>query len=134
VTWPLTVNAAEGRCIDCFFAIKDRIATMANTYRREFGLVPNFRAGLHVGPVVIGECGDARRQIAYFGDAMNVAARLQEYCKVTGRDLLVSADLLRHVRASVEIVSTALGPVRLRGRAATVEVFGIERRLASEAR
>jgi adenylate cyclase len=52
-----------------------------------------FRAGLRAGSVVISECGDSRRQIAYFGDTMNVAARLQERCKEVSRALLVSADL-----------------------------------------
>ena len=58
-------------------------------------MVPSFRAGLHAGHVVISECGSSRRQLAYFGDTVNVTARLQEYCKEVGRNLLVSADLLR---------------------------------------
>jgi hypothetical protein len=35
--------------------------------------------------VVISECGDSHRQIAYFGDTLNVTARLQEHCKEVGR-------------------------------------------------
>ena len=94
VTWPLDERMSGGRCIDCFFAIADTIAEKADSYRQEFGMVPNFRAGLHAGPVVISECGSSRRQLAYFGDTVNVTARLQEYCKEAGRNLLVSADLL----------------------------------------
>jgi len=65
--------------------------------------------------VVISECGNSRRQIAYFGDTVNVAARL------------VSADLLRHIRPGPDFVVKALGEARLRGRSATVEVFAVER-------
>ena len=65
--------------------------------------------------------------IAYFGDAMNVAARLQEHCKVTGSDLLVSVDVLRAVECCREFTSTSLGPVLLRGRAVPVELFAIAR-------
>jgi class 3 adenylate cyclase len=50
-------------------------------YERDFDIVPAFRAGLHAGSVVISECGDAKRQLAYFGDTMNVAARFCEHCK-----------------------------------------------------
>src|SRR6266852_9599612 len=128
VTWRLAAKGSERRCLDCFFAIQDSIAEKTDTYRREFGLVPNFRAGAHAGPVVISECGDSRRQIAYFGDTMNVAARLQEHCKEVGRALLVSADLLRPVRPGSDLVVEALGPTQLRGRAAAVEVFAVERR------
>jgi adenylate cyclase len=128
VTWRVADKASQRGCLDCFFAIQDRIADKADFYRREFGLVPNFRAGAHTGPVVISECGDSRRQVAYFGDTVNVTARLQEHCKEAGRALLVSADLLRLVRPGSDLVVEALGPTQLRGRAAAVEVFAVERR------
>ena len=133
VTWRLAAKMSKRRYLDCFFAIQDRIAENADLYRREFGLVPNFRAGLHAGSVVISECGDSRRQVAYFGDTVNVAARLQEYCKEVGRTLLVSADLLRLVRPGSDVVVEALGPTQLRGRAAAVEVFAVERRRLTNA-
>jgi adenylate cyclase len=133
VSWRPTAQMSERHYLDCFFAIQDRIAERADLYRREFGVVPNFRAGLHTGSVVISECGDSRRQIAYFGDTMNVTARLQEHCKEAGRALLVSADLLRLVRPGSDLVVEALGPTQLRGRAAAVEVFAVERRRLTNA-
>jgi class 3 adenylate cyclase len=128
VTWPLDDRMSGGRCIDCFFAIADSIAERAESYRQEFGMVPSFRAGLHAGNVVISECGSSRRQLAYFGDTVNVTARLQEHCKEAGRNLLVSADLLRHMKLKPAFAIEALGEARLRGRAAAIEVFAIERR------
>jgi len=133
VTWRLAAQMSERHYLDCFFAIQDRIAERADLYRREFGVVPNFRAGLHTGSVVISECGDSRRQIAYFGDTMNVTARLQEHCKEVGRALLVSADLLRLVHPGNDLVVEARGPTQLRGRAAAVEVFAVERRRLTNA-
>ena len=128
VTWPLDERMSGGRCIECFFAIADSIAEKAESYRQEFGMVPNFRAGLHAGHVVISECGSSRRQLAYFGDTVNVTARLQEHCKEAGRNLLVSAELLHHMKLKPAFAIEALGEVRLRGRAAAIEGFAIERR------
>jgi len=128
VTWPLDEKMSGGRCIDCFFSIADAIAEKADSYRQEFGMMPTFRAGLHAGPVVISECGNSRRQLAYFGDTVNVTARLQEYCKEAGRNLLVSADLLRHVKPKPDILVEPLGQAQLRGRAAAIEVFAVQRR------
>jgi class 3 adenylate cyclase len=128
VTWPLNERMSSGRCIDCFLAIADAIAAKADSYRKEFGMVPNFRAGLHAGSVVISECGSSRRQLAYFGDTVNVTARLQEYCKEAGRNLLVSADLLSHMQPNANILIEPLGPAQLRGRAAPIEVFAVQRR------
>jgi class 3 adenylate cyclase len=133
VTWPLSREGSGGggRCLDCFFAVEDRIAKSADSYRREFGRVPRFRGALHAGPVVISECGDSRRQIAYFGDTVNVTARLQEHTKEAGRPLLVSADLLRRLQPGPDLRVMALGQAALRGRAAAVEVFAVERGLRS---
>jgi hypothetical protein len=43
--------------------------------------------------------------------------------------LLVSADLLRRVRPSPDLQVVALGQAALRGRAAAVEIFAVERGL-----
>jgi adenylate cyclase len=128
VTWRVTANPSARRYIDCFFAIQDRIAEQADQYLREFGLVPSFRGGLHAGLVAISECGDSHRQVAYFGDALNVAARLQEHCKEEGRTLLVSADLVRLATPGADVIVEPLGPTPLRGRAAPIDVFAVERR------
>jgi adenylate cyclase len=129
VTWPLDEGMSGGRCIDCFFAIADSIAEKADSYRQEFGIVPSFRAGLHAGHVVTSECGSSRRQLAYFGDTVNVTARLQEHCKEVGRNLLVSADLLHLMKLKPAFAVEPLGEARLRGRAAAIEVFAVERRI-----
>jgi class 3 adenylate cyclase len=128
VTWRVTPGKPQRRYLDCFFAIQDRVAETADQYRREFGLVPDFRAGLHAGPVVISECGDSRRQVAFFGDTVNVTARLQAHCKEAGRALLVSGELLRLTNPGNEFAVSALGPTQLRGREAALEVFAVERR------
>ena len=56
----------------------------ARRYRGRFGVVPEFRAALHCGEIVAGEIGDVRREIAYVGDTLNVAARLLDAAKTTG--------------------------------------------------
>jgi class 3 adenylate cyclase len=60
---------------------------------------------------------------------MNVIARLQEHCKTLGHPLLAPADLLRRVRPSGDLRVEALGQAALRGRAAAVEIFAVERGL-----
>jgi len=132
VTWPVGTSP-ERAYVDCFFAIQDRIAELAGRYESEFGLVPEFRAGIHAGPVVISECGDSRRQVAYFGDTVNVAARLQAHCKEAGRPLLVSGELFRLLPPGPDFLVDTLGPTQLRGRAAPVEIFAVARRTPAAA-
>lgn len=126
VTWPLTVNPARNaRCLSCFFAIEQKMARLTADYRRDFGVVPRFRAGMHAGPVIVSECGDTKRQLAYFGDTMNVAARLREYCKMIDGALVVSGDLLRHIKIPAGIAVGDIENVVLRGRQAPLEAHAI---------
>jgi class 3 adenylate cyclase len=126
VTWPVGAKLSRSY-IDCFLAIEDCVAALTDRYKAEFGLVPEFRAGIHAGPVVISECGDSHRQVAYFGDTMNVAARLQAHCKQANRRLLVSGELVRLLPEATDFRVEPLGPTELRGRAAPVEVFAVAR-------
>jgi hypothetical protein len=95
VSWPVSADPARNaRRVLCFSVIERKMARLAADHRREFQVAPAFHAGLHAGPVFVSECRDAKRQLAFFGDTMNVAARLCEHSKAVDRQLVVSRDLL----------------------------------------
>jgi class 3 adenylate cyclase len=127
VSWPVSDDPAQNaRCVACFFAIERKIASLASDYEAEFGAAPGFRAGLHAGTVIVSECGDAKRQLAFFGDTMNVGARLCEYCKTINRRLVVSGDALRLMTIRPGLVIGDGERVAVRGRQERVEVHVIE--------
>lgn len=131
VSWPVTGDCArDARCVACFFAIERKFEGLASDYEVEFGIAPTFRAGLHTGPVVVSECGDAKRQLAYFGDTMNVAARLCDHCKAIDAPLVVSGDLMRIMTLTDEFQALAAERIQLRGRQAPTEVLAIKEREA----
>ncbi len=131
VTWPLSNDPERNaRALRCFFAAEDRMAKLTPAYTQEFGIAPRFRAGIHAGPVVVSECGDAKRQIAYFGDTMNVAARLCDHCKAADEALLVSADLLRAAAVPPGLAVGAPASIALRGRQAPVATHAVRRSTA----
>jgi adenylate cyclase len=132
VTWPATDDPGlDARCLHCFLAIDDRISGLSREYEREFGTVPRFRAGLHAGPVIVSECGGAKRQLAYFGDTMNVAARLCESCKTRSCRLLVSGDLLSRLAIPPNLAVDAGEIVSLRGRDQPLEIHEARRNVAA---
>ncbi len=127
VIWPLGEDPARNaRCHSCFDAIERRMEALGPTYAAEFGVVPTFRAGIHAGAVVVSECGDAKRQLALFGDTMNVAARLCDDCKTIGARLVVSGDLARlmTIPAGASIGEPRL--VEARGRRERVEALTVQ--------
>jgi class 3 adenylate cyclase len=128
VTWPLSGDPERNaRSLRCFFAIEEKMVDLAASYAQEFGVVPRFRAGIHAGPVVVSECGVAKRQIAYFGDTMNVAARLCEHCKAAGETLVASADLLRSAAVPQGLGVGRQANLMLRGRQTPVEAHAVHR-------
>jgi adenylate cyclase len=127
VTWPVDADSARNaRCLQCFAAIDRTMADLADTYQRTFAVVPQFRAALHCGPVIVSECGSAKRQLALFGDTMNVTARLCEHCKQASQHLMVSADLLRRLSIPPHLVVGNGETVTLRGRHEPIEVHAIQ--------
>jgi class 3 adenylate cyclase len=128
VTWPLSDDPERNaRALRCFFAAEDRMADLAPAYTRAFGVAPQFRAGIHAGPVVVSECGDAKRQIAFFGDTMNVAARLCDHSKAAGEALVASAEMLNGAAIPPGLGIGSRLNVRLRGRQAPVEAHAVRR-------
>ena len=126
VTWPLDADVARNtRCLDCCAAIDRTMAALADTYQRAFAVVPQFRAGLHCGPVIVSECGSTKRQLAFFGDTMNVTARLCEYCKQASQHLVLSADLLTRLTIPPDLVVGKAETIELRGRQEPIEVHAI---------
>jgi type I site-specific restriction endonuclease len=128
VTWRLADDPdRNARALRCFFAAEDRMAGLTSAYARKFGVAPRFRAGVHAGPVVVSECGDTKRQIAYFGDTMNVAARLCDHCKIAREALLVSADLLRAAAVPPGFNVGTGASIALRGRQAPIAAHAVRR-------
>jgi len=116
ITWPLRTGVRDANCIRCFFAVRDVIAAAAAQYERDFGVVPRFRAGLHGGTVTAGELGDLRQQIVFVGDILNTAARLEEYAKRSGFDLVVSGALLERLALPAGVEARRCGELLLRGK------------------
>lgn len=127
LTWPGEKALADGDCLACPFVARDRIGANGEQYRERFGVLPDFRAALHCGEIVAGEIGDVRREIAYVGDTLNVAARLLDAAKTLGRDVLISADLLARATLPPGIVAEPLPTLTVRGRAAPLEIAALDR-------
>lgn len=126
-TWRLDRPDAAAAAVRACFAARARLAARADEYEREFGLRPDFRAGLHCGKVAIGELGLLKMEIALIGDTMNTAARIVQACRDTGHAVLASAALIEGAgELPAGIVARALGPVALRGKGASLALYALD--------
>jgi adenylate cyclase len=95
----------------CFAALA-RLSERSAYYEREFGTSAQVRAGLHCGPVVVGEMRSVRKEIAILGDALNTTARLLDACRDSGETVIASADLLDRLSVPAGVVTRSLGPIQ----------------------
>ena len=127
ITWLVTEGRTDGRPVACFFAIEQALARAARGFERAFGAVPRLHAALHAGPVITGEVGGSRRSIVYHGDVMNTTSRIEQATRDLGRQFLVSGDALERLTNLDAFIRVDLGPQRLRGRAAPIQLYAVER-------
>jgi len=99
---PSDRDAADA--LACARAILEAIASW-NGERAAAGLKPvTVGVGIHAGPVVLGNIGDARRlEFAVVGDTVNVASRLERLTRTLETDLVVSAATVDLVRQQVSV-------------------------------
>ena len=57
ITWRLDETRDLCVAVEVIFHLHIRIADRGEEYRSPFGVLPDFRAALHAGPVVAGEMG-----------------------------------------------------------------------------
>jgi len=88
--------------------------------------LPDFKAGVHAGTVTVVEIGDVKRNIAYHGDTLNTAARIQGVCNEFKKDFLVSAYLFEKVGLHPGMKAEVLGMILLKGKTAKVGLVSID--------
>ncbi len=116
ISWPVKRGLEHNSCINCYFDMQQTITSKGEKYKSKYGLIPEFKAGMHFGNVTAGEIGIIKRDITFSGDVLNTASRIQEMCNELKVDLLISNDLLDLMQLKSKFQSTEMGFLELRGR------------------
>ncbi|MEO0469268.1 MAG: adenylate/guanylate cyclase domain-containing protein [Bacteroidota bacterium] len=128
VSWKLKTAEKNLDCLHCFFAMQASLQEQTQKYQETFGVVPTFKAGIHLGEVTTGEIGVIKKDITFSGDVLNTTARIQGLCNQYKVDLLVSDQLMDVLELGDGLSAKALGEVELRGRHERVHVFTVDKR------
>ncbi len=125
VTWPELEGIKHHFCIEFFFACIKQFQQRAEYYRANYGFLPDFKAGVHIGKVTIVEIGEVKRELAYHGDTLNTASRIQSVCNDHGKSLLASKTLLEKVGIHPNMQIQELGRILLKGKTQAVDLVSI---------
>ena len=123
VSWTAQKAIKNLNCLQCFFDIKATIEKNKQIFEEKYKLVPTFKAGIHFGPVTVGEIGIIKRDIVFTGDVLNTTARIQSSCNALQTDLLVSENTLALFDYLGPFKATFLDEIELRGKEKKVKVF-----------
>jgi len=125
LTWNIKHGLENANCLKTFFMFKENLISKSDHYLKTYGVVPKFKAGMHLGNVVCAQIGDTKRQIVYNGDVVNTASRIQDQCKKYQRDCLVSGDLFKQLRNYNGLTWERVDTVALRGKENAVELYSV---------
>jgi adenylate cyclase len=127
ISWKKNTGTLKANCLQCFFDIQQRLLDNASYYRENYdGVVPEFKAGLHIGFVMVGEIGIVKRDIAYSGDVLNTAARIQSKCNELGVNILISKNMIVGLGSLPnEIKPREVGEIDLRGKQHSLMLYTI---------
>ena len=125
ISWSEKNGLKNSNCIECFFEIENTILNASQKFKNKYGLVPEFKAGIHIGSTVTGEIGIIKREIVYSGDTLNSAARIQSLCNSFGEKMIISKELLNRIYNQEDYKVRDLGECELRGRKAKIFLYGI---------
>ncbi|MBN2399915.1 MAG: hypothetical protein JXI33_06200 [Candidatus Aminicenantes bacterium] len=126
VSWTMKHGTRHAAPLRCFFMIREIVGRKSATYLKHYGELPRFRAAVHGGTVVTGEMGYIRKEIAFVGDVLNTAARMEAVCRELNRSLVVSQEALQKMNPGPEIVVERLPEVVLRGKQRPLAISAVE--------
>ncbi|WP_282079213.1 adenylate/guanylate cyclase domain-containing protein [Aquimarina algiphila] len=125
LSWPYKKGLTNNNCIDLFFAFQEKKRNKSEYYLNKYGVVPEFKAGLHGGKLMVTEVGVIKKEIAYHGDVINTSARIQDECNTYKVPFLISEKLMQDLKMSAHLTSQFLGSVLLKGKQEKVGIHTI---------
>lgn len=124
LTWAMPDGLRSRNCIKAFERFRERLDARGPHYLSTYRRQPHFTAGVHAGKVVVTEVGRHKKEIAYHGDTINTAARIQGQCREMGYPLLISRPLAEAL--GVSPTARDLGEINLRGKEASIGLVALD--------
>ncbi len=127
ITWPMELGLKNARCVRCFYRVNEKIQLEAPKYRQRYGLVPEFKGGLHCGLVTTGEIGLIKKDIVYTGDVLNTTSRIQSICNKFRVKILLSKKILDKLSLPPgDFLPKRMGTIELKGKKQKIELYTFE--------
>ncbi len=125
ISWRVRPGVRNAACVSCFMEMIASLEERGSSYRERYDCTPELRGAVHGGAVVTTWVGEAKKELAFHGDALNATARIVSLCKDRGARLLVSEEILDLLTLPSGLVAESVGEVELRGKRELVRLSSI---------
>lgn len=123
--WKLKDGFKHLNCINTYFEFNKILKQREGSFLSKYGEVPRYKAGMDAGLVTLTEIGDVKREIAFHGDVLNTAARLEAKCNDFNEQLIVSEHILDQMDADHKYQCKFLSDIPLRGKVKNLKFYSV---------
>jgi len=125
ISWNVKSAFYQNNCISVFDSLKQSLKKKESNFMEAYGILPDFKAGVHLGDVTVGEIGALKKEIVFSGDVLNTTARIQALCKGYDEDLIISEELLKELEPKENWNDLLLGELQLRGKSIPTKIHAV---------
>ena len=124
VWWPES-KANARKAIAALLAARKELHRKFDRFKRKYDILPEYKAGIHTGTVMVGQVGIEKKDLVMSGDAINTAARIRSACSDLNQKFIISGDVLALLDMK-EWQAESLGEVDLKGKNQGMELFALK--------
>lgn len=123
--WTINDGLKQLNCINLFFDFIEVLGKRQDYFNEKYGEVPQFKAGMAAGIVTLTEIGDIKREIAFHGDVLNTAARLEKKCNEFNEKLIVSQQVVDQISPISNFRFKFLSDLALKGKSENIGFYAV---------
>jgi len=126
LTWRSEEGLRNNNCIKFFFAFQKLLQKRKDYYMNKYNFLPEFKAGANKGDITVAEVGDFKREIAYHGDTINTASRIQNVCNTYGKSFIISEGLKNEIDVENTFITDFIDSIKLKGKEKEMNLYSVE--------
>lgn len=125
--WGMKEGFHQLNCINTFFEFNAILSQRNDFFLSKYGEIPTFKAGMDAGVVTVTEIGDIKREIAFHGDVLNTASRLEKKCNEFSEQFIISQHVADQMHANNRHQLKFLSDLPLRGKTESIKFYSVYR-------
>lgn len=123
LTWKAHHAHNNNNVLGLFYSFIEKVERKKHDFKEQYGITPEFKAGVHEGQVSVAEVGEISTQIAYHGDVVNSTSRIQELCNQYNTNLVLSDAFVNNMHKVPDGLKSQSIDIILRGKSHNMTLF-----------